>query len=79
MAGYGVYLIRHLGSRHDANAVTFKAHGLSGNDFASFTRFNNAIDLHQPFANSNFCLGAALAPAFKLQQIAEFNMRVFTQ
>ena len=31
---------------HDVNAVAFKADGLSGNDFAAFTRFNNAIDLH---------------------------------
>lgn len=46
VAGYGVNLIRHLGSRHDANIVAFKADGLSGNDFAAFTRFNNAIDLH---------------------------------
>lgn len=42
----GVNLIRLLGSRHDVNAVAFKADGLSGNDFAAFTRFYRTIDLH---------------------------------
>jgi hypothetical protein len=46
VAGYGVNLIRHLGSRYDANTVAFKADGLSGNDFAAFTRFYYTIDLH---------------------------------
>ena len=42
----GDNLIRHLALRDDVNAVAFKADGLSGNDFAAFTRFNNAVDLH---------------------------------
>lgn len=46
VAGQGVNLIRPRGSCDDVNAVTFKADGLTGNDFAAFTRFNNAVDLH---------------------------------
>jgi hypothetical protein len=61
----------------DGHALAFKAHRLTGDDFAAFAGFHRAVDFYQPVGNGDFRLRAAFAPAFQLQQIAQLNVRVF--
>jgi len=65
-------------SGRDGDALAFKAHRLTGDDLAAFAGFHRAVNFHQPVSDSDFRLGAAFAPAFQLQQIAQLNLRVFT-
>ncbi len=62
-----------------SNALTVKGHRLPGDDFTAFAGFHRAVDFHQPFGDKDFGLRAAFAPAFQLQQVTQFNMRVFAQ
>ena len=52
---------------------------MPGDDFTAFAGFHRAVDFHQPFGDKDFGLRAAFAPAFQLQQVTQFNMRVFAQ
>ncbi|EGF65441.1 hypothetical protein HMPREF9538_00082, partial [Klebsiella sp. MS 92-3] len=65
-------------SGRDGHALAFKAHRLTGDDFAAFAGFHRAVDFYQPVGDGDLRLGAAFAPAFQLQQIAQLNVRVFT-
>ncbi len=65
-------------SGRDGHALAFKAHRLTSDDFAAFAGFHRAVDFYQPVGDGDLRLGAAFAPAFQLQQIAQLNVRVFT-
>ena len=65
-------------SGNNLYAVTCKTHCLTGDDFAAFASFHRAVDFYQPVGDDDLRLGAAFAPAFQLQQIAQLNVRVFT-
>ena len=61
------------------DALSLKYNGLPGNDLATLTGFDLAVDLDQTVIDSDLRLRAAFAPAFQFQQIAQLNVRMLAQ
>jgi hypothetical protein len=78
----GHFLLQCIGAvklrgRFHHDFVAGELNVLISNDFAAFTGFNFAVDLDLAFSNHRFRGTAAVTPAHKFEQVAQFYVRVF--
>lgn len=63
----------------DARLLPGEVDQLACDNLCALARFDRAVDLNLPLGNQVFGLGAAVAPALQLQQIAQLDVRMIVQ